>query len=49
MTGSYLANLGLPERVVVYVTLPGPGEAQLLTMADAQRIGLATSLLAAGS
>jgi len=49
MTGSYLANLGLPERVAVYVTLPGPGEAQLLTMADAQRIGLATSLLAAGS
>ena len=49
MIGSYLANLGLPERVVVYVTLPGPDEAQVLTMADAQRIGLATSLLAAGS
>ena len=48
MIGSYLANLGLPERVVMYVTLPGPDETQLLSMADARRIGLAASLLPAG-
>jgi hypothetical protein len=40
LVGAYVAQLGLPERAVVYVTSAAPDEIKWLTFADAQAIGI---------
>ncbi|WP_293866433.1 hypothetical protein [uncultured Alsobacter sp.] len=40
LVGAYVAQLGLPERAVVYVTSAAPDEIKWLTFADAQSIGI---------
>lgn len=45
VVGAYLNSLGLPERAVVYVTVSGPDEVQLLTLGDAVTLGIRVSML----
>jgi hypothetical protein len=40
LVGSYLTQIGLSERAVVYITQAAPTEMTLLTLRDAQRIGI---------
>ncbi len=40
LVGAYVAQLGLPERAVIYVTSAAPDEIRWLTFADAQRVGI---------
>lgn len=40
LVGAYVAQLGLPERAVIYVTSAAPDEIKWLTFADAQAIGI---------
>ena len=45
IVGAYLANLGLPDRVVVYVTQAPPDQINLLTRSDARSLGIQVSVL----
>jgi hypothetical protein len=45
VVGAYLNSLGLPERAVVYVTMSGPDDLQLLTFGDATVLGIRVSML----
>ena len=45
VVGAYLNSLGLPERAVVYVTMSGPDDLQLLTLGDATALGIRVSML----
>ena len=40
LVGAYVAQLGLPERAVIYVTSAAPDEIKWLTFDDAQAIGI---------
>ena len=40
LVGSYLTQIGLPETAVIYVTKAAPTQLTLLTLQDAQRIGI---------
>jgi hypothetical protein len=40
LLGSYLAQIGLPEQAVVYITQAGPSEITWLTLRDAEQIGI---------
>ena len=40
VVGGYLADLGFTTDAMAYMTAPGPDEMQLLTAADAQRLGI---------
>ena len=44
LVGSYLAQIGLPETAVVYITQAAPSGLTLLTLRDAEKIGIEVSL-----
>ena len=46
LIGSYLSQIGLPDRAVIYVTQASPQSMTWLTMSDAQRKGIEVSLFA---
>src|SRR5262249_20170474 len=43
LVGSYLSQIGLPETAVVYITQAAPTELPLLTLRDAEKIGIEVS------
>ena len=49
VVGAYLARLGLPERAVMYVTMAGPDDIQLLTLRDANARGIQVATLGLNS
>ena len=48
LIGSYLANLGLPDRAIVYITVAQPNEMTWLNVPQARARGIDVSLLAVG-
>ena len=46
LIGSYLSQIGLPDRAVIYVTRASPQSMTWLTMSDAQETGIEVSLFA---
>lgn len=40
LVGAYLAQLGMPERAIIYITATAPDDIKWLTFADAQQIGI---------
>ena len=46
LIGSYLSQIGLPDRAVIYVTRASPQSMTWLTMSDAQEAGIEVSLFA---
>ena len=46
LIGSYLSQIGLPDRAVIYVTRASPQSMTWLTMSDAQEKGIEVSLFA---
>jgi hypothetical protein len=45
VVGAYLSRLGLSERAIIYVTMSGPDDVQLLTLRDASMLGIQVSIL----
>ncbi len=48
LIGSYLAQLGLSERAVIYITTPKPSDIQWLHPDDAKAVGIDFAILSAG-
>ena len=49
LIGAYLNKIGIPERVIVYVTSPSPSEIQWLNLEDAKNLGLDVEIFTAPS
>lgn len=47
LVGAYVAQLGLPERAVVFITSPQPDGMAWLSATDAQKTGIAVNILSA--
>jgi hypothetical protein len=45
VVGAYLSQLGLSERAIIYATMSGPDDVQVLTLHDASQLGIQVSVL----
>lgn len=45
LVGAYLTKLGLAERAIIYITTPSPNEFRLLTLQDANTLGIRVAMM----